>query len=449
MNSKQLLLLLAIFTSTFLHFNRAEAQCNPNGLPTIEIGEICGTPGTSVLVPIIAHNFDNVFYYNLSFCFNGPSNFFPGVVFNDFPGSNSVYNATTGQWTLFWGHTGVGCPTKTTDIPDGTVIARIRVNIDAQTQTGSCVNIDLCNVVPSTPSHILQCFGNALVESTPTNCGGSVCVGPENISTNGYVYNMNGLPIENARIFNSTNPNQSFSNLDGYYSIPFMSTQGQTSIDLTAQKASNMNGLTDLDIVAIRRHILGIAYLDCYQRIAADVDGNGIITQADALAIQNSILYSTQFGNAGDWIFIPADYNLTCSQTAKNTVPYYPTSITISDLCQNSSDDNWIGIKVGDVNGSGSFKSGSEDMNFAETSVSVGPNPFSNQVTLNLAFTDATSADVHVFDLAGKLIHETTQPLVEGAAILQLDATTWPTGTLMYQVIAGEERHAGRMVHVR
>lgn len=115
-------------------------------------------------------------------------------------------------------------------------------------------------------------------------------------------------------------------------------------------------GLSTLDIVLIQRHLLGIApFSSPFEYIAADVDGNHMLTTMDMVCIRKVILgLSHSFPIEKSWEFISKGYHFP-----DPTNPWeepYPTSIGNLDLDYNDLDllhkINFRVVKLGDVNGS-------------------------------------------------------------------------------------------------
>jgi hypothetical protein len=113
-----------------------------------------------------------------------------------------------------------------------------------------------------------------------------------------------------------------------------------------------LNGVTTLDMVLISRHILGIAPLqDPWRIIAADVNGSGSVTTADLIAIRKLILQiDSQFPLQKSWLFVPA--GVIFPDPANPFATALPQTINFNDLEADETDAGFIGIKLGDVNGS-------------------------------------------------------------------------------------------------
>ncbi len=115
------------------------------------------------------------------------------------------------------------------------------------------------------------------------------------------------------------------------------------------KKDDYSNGITTLDMVLILKHILNIQAFDSpYQSIAADVNKSNSISAADLVAIRKVILgtASTFPNNNGSWRFIDADYNFLDDNPLDED---FPETLTIN--LSKDTDFNFVGVKVGDVNG--------------------------------------------------------------------------------------------------
>ncbi|MBC6994233.1 DUF11 domain-containing protein, partial [Lewinella lacunae] len=113
-----------------------------------------------------------------------------------------------------------------------------------------------------------------------------------------------------------------------------------------------LNGVRTSDIVAISRHILGIAELDSpYKHIAADVDGNTEINVGDIINIRRLILgLSDAYPNdMPSWAFIPADYNF--ADLSNPWAETFPQVMNFNNLANNIPGADFVGVKLGDVNG--------------------------------------------------------------------------------------------------
>ena len=113
-----------------------------------------------------------------------------------------------------------------------------------------------------------------------------------------------------------------------------------------------LNGLSTFDLILMGKHILGTAPLSSpYQLIAADINNSGSITSQDAIALRRLILnIDLDFRNNTSWRFVPADH-----QFANPADPWdggFMEAAHANGLQGSFTALGFIGIKVGDLNGS-------------------------------------------------------------------------------------------------
>ena len=120
-----------------------------------------------------------------------------------------------------------------------------------------------------------------------------------------------------------------------------------------------LNGVTTLDILLIQQHILSIKDLDSpYKLIAADVNNSESISALDLSIIRKLILgIFEEYPNSDSWTFVDQDFIF-----AQPTTPWpFSKTINIDNLVQDMDDEDFIAVKLGDVNGTvvTSFSAGS------------------------------------------------------------------------------------------
>ena len=133
-------------------------------------------------------------------------------------------------------------------------------------------------------------------------------------------------------ISSSTGTQFTFSNLEegtAYTVVPILSgTQGR-------------NGLSTLDMVAIRKHIEGVEPFDLYQKTAADVNKDNVVNQDDLEIIANCILSTPKTTTCPEYRFVSQQHDSFAFQY----VDQYETQKLFSDH-----EVVFVPIKLGDVN---------------------------------------------------------------------------------------------------
>ncbi len=151
--------------------------------------------------------------------------------------------------------------------------------------------------------------------------------------------------------------------------------------EVTASKNDDyLNGVSTLDLVIIQRHILGSATLDSpYKMIAADVNNDKAITAIDLIQLRKLILgIYDELPNNSSWRFADASTTIDISNPW-NTID---ETINIYNLTTDMMDENFIGVKIGDVNQSvvanaastttESRSAASIDVSYADRAIEVG-----------------------------------------------------------------------------
>ncbi len=113
-----------------------------------------------------------------------------------------------------------------------------------------------------------------------------------------------------------------------------------------------VNGITTLDLVLINQHILGLDPLDSpYKIIAADASNDGAVTSFDLVEIRKLILQLTsEFSNNTSFRFVDKAYQFP--NPSNPFFPPFPEVININYLEEDELEQDFVGVKIGDVNDS-------------------------------------------------------------------------------------------------
>lgn len=148
-----------------------------------------------------------------------------------------------------------------------------------------------------------------------------------------------------------------------------------------AEKDDNpTNGLSMMDLVLMRKHILGIEWLDSpYKMIAADVDRSGAITMSDAIELIKVMLeVQDTFSNNTSWRFIDATY--VFPHPAYPWLEAFPEVINYNNIVLNNDNFDFVGFKVGDLDGSATPNSGLVGLEERNTSGVLSLNIFDKKL---------------------------------------------------------------------
>ncbi|MBK9149789.1 MAG: T9SS type A sorting domain-containing protein [Saprospiraceae bacterium] len=164
-------------------------------------------------------------------------------------------------------------------------------------------------------------------------------------------------PAKNVKVtLNSNAPEQNktvLTNINGVYT--FNTLPKHFNYKITAEYNGDiMAGISTLDLVFIQRHILQMEPLGGpYQIIAADVDNNEKVTASDIVALRKVILGITEtFPNSQkSWRFVNSTVNFV-----NPSAPFpFLEEIYLQNLAGNRTNQNFMAVKIGDVNNSLTF----------------------------------------------------------------------------------------------
>ena len=165
----------------------------------------------------------------------------------------------------------------------------------------------------------------------------------------GQIKTGNGQAVEGVTIHVNDSLEVTQTRSDGNYSIGPISWG--RDYNLFPQKSGKqLDGVSTLDLVMVSQHLLGKKLLENpYQLIAADVNGSNSVSTLDIIWMRKMILKQIdQFPLEKSWRFIPGDW-----QFSDNTRPWaipFPEITEVQDLKEHQMSQDFIAIKVGDVN---------------------------------------------------------------------------------------------------
>ena len=167
----------------------------------------------------------------------------------------------------------------------------------------------------------------------------------------GLILTEDGIPVQLSNvILNGAQSDTVTNDATGYFEFNELPNGG----DYTVTPEKNIfpdNGVSTFDLIFIRRHILGIQPLASpYKMIASDVNRSGNISAFDMILLSKIILQiDTVFSNNTSWRFVDASFVFPDASDPFSSP--FPESILIEDLQQDELGLEFVGIKIGDVNG--------------------------------------------------------------------------------------------------
>ncbi|HFA50720.1 MAG TPA: HYR domain-containing protein [Bacteroidetes bacterium] len=204
---------------------------------------------------------------------------------------------------------------------------------------------------------VTDTFGNA------SNCSNTIFLADpldicddDGLVVGGLVFDENRQPLANVetQLIDGGDMVYSMTSEEGWYNFPDVAA-GATCLLKPYKNDDLRNGVSTYDLIKISKHILGEEPLGSpYKIIAADANASGGVTTYDLALIRKAILYvSDEFPNNTSWRFVHAGYEFPDPQN-----PFeedFPESIWINGMSRDVYGNDFIAIKIGDVNGSASL----------------------------------------------------------------------------------------------
>lgn len=165
----------------------------------------------------------------------------------------------------------------------------------------------------------------------------------------GTITTETGVPVPGVKVMlTGTGSAEMITGRNGVYTFAVDSNGNYTVTPYKNNDITVNNGISSLDISLIRRHLLGSLPLSSpYKIIAADVNASQSVSTTDISLIRAVILGKTSFPSGKLWEFVKSDEVLPPA----NPFPFTRTR-SFSNVTQKYIRQNFIGIKLGDVNNS-------------------------------------------------------------------------------------------------
>ncbi len=300
-------------------------------------------------------------------------------------------------------------------------------NIDSILATPSVIILD-CNDVGTRAVYIyvVDASNNWDVVRTTINVDSNIfdCTGTgeRDGMVAGHIVNPNGENVEQVSVSVAGGMQSNMTTgADGAFQ--FELTTGADYTVTPSKDMNPLNGVSTFDLVLISKHILGITTFDSpYKYIAADVNKSGTITAFDMVQLRQLILsINTEFSNNDSWRFVDAEHDFSTS-TTNPAAQEFAEFKNISQLAANMMNVDFVGVKIGDVNGNASANSllgaesrttnGTLNFNVTDRLVEAG-----ETVTVDFTSADIATAQGYQFTMnfAGLNFDELTEGVASAA----------------------------------
>ncbi|MFA6270226.1 MAG: S8 family serine peptidase [Candidatus Paceibacterota bacterium] len=136
-------------------------------------------------------------------------------------------------------------------------------------------------------------------------------------------------------------------NTSGAYQFTEVANGGNYVVRVSKDDNFSSTGVTVSDLIVIKKHTLGTELTDIYEKIAADFNSSQSITVSDLIMLKKFTLERIDGRPASSWRF----YSSNVTPDATNYLTVGQTR-TYSNLTANTPNQDFVGIKMGDVNNS-------------------------------------------------------------------------------------------------
>lgn len=179
--------------------------------------------------------------------------------------------------------------------------------------------------------------------------GDGTCGFGASLTIEGIIKTEEDVPVESAQVMLMKNASLLESNMtevDGIYN--FENIEENQNYTLRGEKNDDyLNGISTLDLVMMQRHILGLSKLESpYKLIAADINNSSSITAVDIVILRRLILgHINELPDNDSWRFIDKDLSFADPSRPWNL----PEEIGFQNL-DNSINKEFVAVKIGDLN---------------------------------------------------------------------------------------------------
>jgi len=231
---------------------------------------------------------------------------------------------------------------------------------------------------------------------------GSVGSGSSTIFS-GFITTEDFEPVQNVNVslLHSTESEnyEDLTKSDGTYAFADMPMY--ENYHISAEKNNDFtNGVSTLDMVLMQKHILGTVPFDSpYKVIAADVNNNQNISSSDLVELRRLVLgLQDDFPNNTSWRFVSAEQEF---EQISNPWPIQET-LDFTNVDQIQVLGDYIGVKVGDVNGSvttNNFQSSVEKRSSEKLKLSINNKNFKANEIIDVPISIDQNLDLEGFQI--------------------------------------------------
>jgi len=307
------------------------------------------------VVPVTVDNFIAVSGLSLGLMLDNAA---AGVITGLTDVNPALAGLTPGVNSIFWTN---GNPAVGITLPDGTLLFNLNIQLE-NAPVGTSSSISLAAL----PSYVViqPVFGAPTQSPMKLFNGGTIeinCAAADiNIAGDITTWKNPVLPIPNVNVaLTGTVTDADVTALplaDYAFVVP---SGANTTVTPTKQATAKSTKINVADLLFIQAHAapppVQIPFSSPYQWMAADINGDKNINIADYALVQSYIVNNSMSNGQFNlnppppsWKFVPKDYMFPAPNPLN---PAPPSSITHNNALTDFTDDDFIGVLLGDVNG--------------------------------------------------------------------------------------------------
>jgi hypothetical protein len=334
------------------------------------VGNVTGTSGSIVKIPVFAEHFYNLsgFSFTLNLSNTAIGSIVTPVAVTDVNAALTGLSATPAgpAVAVFW------TESSGNDVTIGNGASTLLFNLCVQLSNaplGTSSDVIVDGLPPDPDPIALRDGGVVVLPADAMNGSVQITLGLNDYDIAGdiRIWTPSAAGIANVTVdLMGTTPAQNFLTVAngqyGFNNIP-ATTNTLTTPNKVTQGPSFNAGISVADHILLKQHLGAIAPLTTpftspYQFVAADVNLSGTINIVDLNLIQrvtadNKRLSQITPTAPKDWVFVPASYTFPAfgSSIPFANVPAYPQTIAHNPIFQDELNDDFIGVRLGDLNG--------------------------------------------------------------------------------------------------
>lgn len=297
------------------------------------------------------------------------------------------------------------------NLPDSTAIFELVIPLAGE--NGSCAQLNFSDA-PIERAAIRSLVG----EVVPGTVGGPVCL-PALAAIAGRIYREDLLPVTAVEVqcIGEDSTSVTYTDSDGYYEFPDL-LLGKPYEIIPALNTDHDNGLTLTDLTTTQRYILGLLDLSSpYRVIAADVTNNSIVSLTDLTTLGRVIIQIfPEFPSNTSWRFVDAEYVFPNPDNPWTET--FAETRTVVDFTKDSLQNDFIAIKIGDVNLSATNFFGPPNANqLQQAPANLSPTYLPSEVgedSLRFQLEQTSTVRLKIYSTGGILLQEATREYPPG-----------------------------------